>query len=49
MMSFRSSPSSAPRPGLPAAAISARLADPWEGDLLRTVHIAPWTLRLGAL
>ena len=34
-----------------ADAIAARLAaDPWEPmGLLRTIRIAPWTLRLGAL
>jgi uncharacterized protein YciI len=34
-----------------ADAIKARLAaDPWERmDLLRTIRVAPWTLRLGSL
>jgi uncharacterized protein YciI len=28
--------------------ISSRLsADPWEGDMLRTSRLAPWTLRIG--
>ena len=33
-----------------AGAIGVRLAaDPWEPNLLRTIRIAPWTLRLGRL
>jgi hypothetical protein len=30
--------------------IHSRLsADPWEGRLLRTTRVSPWTLRLGSL